>query len=168
MKTKTRKLTPAVAEVPSAQYLSLIWQHLTESLCEEVFAATRNRERQRKWTLYALVWFWIGLLQSRFGSQTRALLEARAGHPLFPLVDAAPEAFFQVSFRKAFSLVARVGWLRGNIRRRRFRPWDDRRRARFNARFGKGLPYSDQFVCFQSLAWRSDPLRGLSCRIAQE
>lgn len=95
MKAKTRKVTPTVAEVPSAQYLSLIWQHLTESLCQEVFAATRNRERQRKWTLFALVWFWLGLLQSRFGSQTRALLEARAGHPLFPLVDAAPEAFFQ-------------------------------------------------------------------------
>jgi hypothetical protein len=64
-------------------------------LCEEVFAATRERERQRKWTLFALVWFWIALLQSRFSSQTRALLEARAGSILFPAVDATPEAFFQ-------------------------------------------------------------------------
>jgi hypothetical protein len=95
MKTSKRKLSLAVEEVPSAHYLSVIWQHLTESLCEEVFAATRERERQRKWTLFALVWFWIALLQSRLGSQTRALLEARAGSILFPPVDATPEAFFQ-------------------------------------------------------------------------
>jgi Transposase DDE domain len=84
--------------------LSVIWQHLTQSLCEEVFAATRQQERQRKWTLFAMVWFWIGLLQTRYSSQTRALLEARAGSPLFPPVDAAPEAFFQKAqvFRPAF------------------------------------------------------------------
>lgn len=64
-------------------------------MCEEVFAATRKRERRRKWTLFAMVWFWIGLLQSRYSSQTRALLEARAGSPLFPPIDASPEAFFQ-------------------------------------------------------------------------
>lgn len=95
MKTSKRKPSLAVAEVPSADYVSVIWQHLTESMCEEVFAATRERERQRKWTLFALVWFWIALLQSRFSSQTRALLEARAGSALFPPVDATPEAFFQ-------------------------------------------------------------------------
>jgi hypothetical protein len=94
-KNLTRKLSLAVEEVPSAEYLSVIWEHLTDSLCQEVFAATRERERQRKWTLFALVWFWIALLQSRFGSQTRALLEARAGSMLFPPVDATPEAFFQ-------------------------------------------------------------------------
>jgi hypothetical protein len=95
VKTSKRKLLLAVEEVPSANYLAVIWQHLTEALCEEVFAATRERERQRKWTLFALVWFWIALLQSRLGSQTRALLEARAGSILFPPVDATPEAFFQ-------------------------------------------------------------------------
>jgi hypothetical protein len=94
LKTSKRKAR-AVQEVPSADYLSIVWQHLTESLCEEVFATTRERERQRKWTLFALVWFWIALLQSRFSSQTRALLEARAGSILFPPVDATPEAFFQ-------------------------------------------------------------------------
>jgi len=104
-----RKLELAVEEVPSAKYLSIVWKYLTESLCQEVFAATRERERQRKWTLYALVWFWISLLQSRYASQTRALLEARAGSALFPPVDASPEAFFQkvqnvrpVFFRNVF------------------------------------------------------------------
>ena len=81
-----RQLELAAEEVPSAQYLSIVWKHRTESLCQEVFAATRERERQRKWTLYAL-------LQSRYGSQTRALLGARAGPGLFPPVDAGPGAF---------------------------------------------------------------------------
>ncbi len=92
-----RKLELAVEEVPSAHYLSIVWKYLTESLCQEVFAATRERERQRKCTRYALVWFWI------------ALLEAQAGSALFPPVDASPEAFFQkvqnvrpVFFRNVF------------------------------------------------------------------
>jgi hypothetical protein len=86
---------PKVGKIPSPDYLGVVWKHLTESVCEEVFQAHRKTERQRKWTLHALIWFWIGLLQLRYNSQTRALLEARQGHPLFPEVDASPEAFFQ-------------------------------------------------------------------------
>jgi len=84
-----------LGKIASPDYLDVVWEHLTESLCEEVFQAHRKTERQRKWTLHALIWFWIGLLQLRYSSQTRGLLEARAGHPLFPKVDASPEAFFQ-------------------------------------------------------------------------
>ena len=58
---------------------------------------TRERERQRKWALYALVWFWIALLQSRYGSQTRVLLEARAGPALFPPLDTRAQAFFHMA-----------------------------------------------------------------------
>jgi hypothetical protein len=86
---------PKAGEIRSPDYLSIVWKHLTESVCEEVFQAHRKSERQRKWTLHALIWFWIGLLQVRYTSQTRALLEGRKGHPLFPAVDASPEAFFQ-------------------------------------------------------------------------
>lgn len=96
-------------EVRAPDYLAVVTQHLTQSLCDEVFAATRDRERQRKWTLFALVWFWIGLLQVRFSSQTRALLEGQKGHPLLPEVDASPESFFMkiqavrpVFFRNVF------------------------------------------------------------------
>jgi hypothetical protein len=86
----------AVEEVPSAAYLSVIWKILTEPLCEAVFASTRIAERRRKWTLYAMVWFWIALLQSRYTSQTQALLAtARGSLPSFPKVIATPEAFFQ-------------------------------------------------------------------------
>src|SRR5437868_5053858 len=101
MRRRARK--PA-ADEPRPNLQSEPMAHLTQSLCGEVFAATREHERQRKWTLFAMVWFWIGLLQTRYSSQTRALLEARAGSPLFPPVDAAPEAFFQKAqaFRPAF------------------------------------------------------------------
>jgi Transposase DDE domain len=89
-------ITLAVEEVPSSAYLSVIWKFLTESLCEAVFASTRIAERRRKWTLFAMTWFWIALLQSRYTSQTRALLEVMRGAlPLFPKINATPEAFFQ-------------------------------------------------------------------------
>lgn len=126
---RRRKLELAVEEVPSAQYLSIVWKYLTESLCQEVFAATRERERQRKWTLYALVWFWIGLLQSRYGSQTRALLEARAGAALFPPVDASPEAFFQ-----------KVQNVRPVFFRNVFRAYTEALRAEAPATFERELP----------------------------
>jgi Transposase DDE domain len=91
-----KKLALAVEEVPSSGYLAIIWRYLSAALCEEVFAATRIAERRRKWTLFAMIWFWIALLQSRYTSQTRALLESQRGSsPIFPPVDATPEAFFQ-------------------------------------------------------------------------
>ena len=119
----------AVEEVPSAQYLSIVWKYLTASLCQEVFAATRERERQRKWTLFALVWFWISLLQSRYGSQTRALLEARAGSALFPPVDATPEAFFQ-----------KVQNVRPAFFQNVFRAYTERLRAEAPSAFERELP----------------------------
>lgn len=115
--------------MPSAQYLSTLWEHLTESLCEEVFAATRERERQRKWTLFALVWFWIALLQSRLSSQTRALLEARAGSILFPPVDATPEAFFQ-----------KIQHVRPSFFQNVFRAYTQRLKPEANRCFERALP----------------------------
>jgi hypothetical protein len=96
----------AVEDVPSACYLTIIWKYLTEAICKEVFTNTRRKgpsgERQRKWTLFALLWFWIGLVHSQYTSQTRALLEAakdnKKGKPkrrLFPDIKATPESFFQ-------------------------------------------------------------------------
>jgi hypothetical protein len=90
----------AVEEVSSSSYLAIIWKYLTEALCEEVFAATRINERRREWTLFAMVWFWMALLQSRYTSQTRALQETQCGSStLFPHVEATPEAFFQKAQR---------------------------------------------------------------------
>jgi hypothetical protein len=93
---KGKRLALTVEEVPSSTYLAVIWKYLTAVLCEQVFAATRIAERRRKWTLYMMIWFWIALLQSRYTSQTRALLEVKEGSaPLFPRVNATPEAFFE-------------------------------------------------------------------------
>lgn len=131
--TEKRKRRIAIEEVPSADYLSVVWEHLTESMCEEVFAATRESERQRKWTLFAMIWFWIGLLQSRYSSQTRALLEARAGSPLFPSVDASPEAFFQ-----------KAQTLRPVFFQNVFRGYTARLKCEASASFEQELPISAQ------------------------
>ena len=90
-----RSTTRSGETIGALDYLAPVYTHLTRSMCQEAFAKIRTVERQRKWTLHALIWFWIGLLQGRFTSQTRALLQARSGHPLLPTVDASPEAFFQ-------------------------------------------------------------------------
>jgi len=52
---KPKSLKRAVPEeIPPSGYLTTVWQHLTEELCEEVFQATRSKERMKKWSLYAL------------------------------------------------------------------------------------------------------------------
>ncbi|HKP96918.1 MAG TPA: hypothetical protein VJ385_14285 [Fibrobacteria bacterium] len=48
--------------IQPVDYLETLWRHLTESLCQEVFEMTRNHERQRVWSLFTLIQFWIGLL----------------------------------------------------------------------------------------------------------
>jgi hypothetical protein len=83
-------------QVAAPDYLSIVWRHLTEELCDHVFQATRVKERVRKWSLYVLMKLWIGVLQLDLSSQTEAVEEyCGKGHPLFPLVEASPESFFQ-------------------------------------------------------------------------
>src|SRR3989338_10468831 len=92
-------------DIPAPDYLSVVWKYLTPSVCHEVFQLTRDRERQRKWTLFALMKTWIGLLQGDFSSQTEVIEEfCGKGHPLFPMVEATHESFFQriASLRPAF------------------------------------------------------------------
>jgi hypothetical protein len=93
---KRKQLKLAVEDVPSSGYLAVIWQYLTEALCEVVFATTRINERRRNWTLYMMVWFWISLLQSGYTSQTRALNAVKEGSaPLFPWLKTSKESFFK-------------------------------------------------------------------------
>jgi hypothetical protein len=40
----------------------LIHKHLSAEVCEEVFAEIRDAERQRKWTLQALLSFWMAVI----------------------------------------------------------------------------------------------------------
>ena len=60
-------------QIQPVDYLATLWHYLTESLCNEVFEMTRDKERQRKWSLFALLQVWMGLLHSRAHSQTEAV-----------------------------------------------------------------------------------------------
>jgi len=73
----------------------LIQKHLTEGLCEEVFQETRNRERKRVWSLYALVNFWNHIILHSPGSITQAIEEAVRGEgKVWPATSGSPQAFF--------------------------------------------------------------------------
>lgn len=74
--------------------MAVLWDHLTPELCREVFELTRDNERERKWTLFALLQVWMGLLQNPVLTQTHAIEACGKGHPMFPLVEASPESFF--------------------------------------------------------------------------
>ena len=76
--------------------VALLHEHLTTSLCQTVFQQTRTTERERQWSLEALVSFWTEVILRAPQSLTQALQEAALGngsgwHP----VQASPEAFFQ-------------------------------------------------------------------------
>ncbi|HEY9448116.1 MAG TPA: IS4 family transposase [Gemmatimonadaceae bacterium] len=91
---KGRKALPRF--VDAADYLAVLWRHLTEGLCEEIFRALRERERERKWTIFTLMQFWVALLHSGPEmSQTQAVSECDRGHPLYPVLTATPESFFE-------------------------------------------------------------------------
>jgi hypothetical protein len=82
--------------VDAADYLAVLWRHLTQGLCEEIFRSLRERERERKWTIFTLMQFWIALLHSGPEvSQTQAVSECDRGHPLYPVLTATPESFFE-------------------------------------------------------------------------
>jgi hypothetical protein len=93
--TSRRKAKHLPGLIQPVDYLETLWKHLTESLCQEVFEMTRNKERQRIWSLFTLIQFWNGLLHHPSMSQTRAIEESAKGSPLFPEVAATPESFFQ-------------------------------------------------------------------------
>jgi hypothetical protein len=82
--------------IDPVDYLAVLWRHLTEELCEEIFRSLRERERERKWTIFTLMQFWVALLHSGPEvSQTQAVSECDRGHPLYPVITATPESFFE-------------------------------------------------------------------------
>lgn len=99
---------PALHDLPDTvaprDYLTLVWQYLTAAVCDQIFDDTRERERQRKWTLFVLLKFWIALVQRPGLSQTDAVVQCARKHPLFPFVTASAASFFQriQRFRPAF------------------------------------------------------------------
>jgi len=76
--------------------VELLHKHVTESLCSEVFLKTRDRERQRKWSLHSLMWFWVAVTIRAPKALSHALDEShQGGDRLLPHVDATSEAFFE-------------------------------------------------------------------------
>jgi len=95
----------APVSVDLVRALELLRTHITAALCQTVFATIRITERQRRWTLQALVEFWLAVILRAPRALSQALYETLEGsEPLFPRVEATPEAFFQrcQSLRPAF------------------------------------------------------------------
>lgn len=95
----------APVSVDLVRVLELLRTHITATLCRTVFATLRTTQRQRRWTLQALVEFWLAVILRAPRALSQALYETLEGsEPLFPQVAATPEAFFQrcQSLRPAF------------------------------------------------------------------
>jgi hypothetical protein len=86
----------------------LLHRHITESLCAKIFRQNRTVERQRKWTLHALVQFWTGVILRAPKALTQALDEARGGNKLWPVVESSSEAFFEKCKDFHWSFFARL------------------------------------------------------------
>ena len=76
--------------------VDLLQAHITPALCRTVFGAVRRTERQRRWTLEALIRFWTAVVLRAPKALTQALADSLEGRdPTYPRVEASPEAFFQ-------------------------------------------------------------------------
>jgi Transposase DDE domain len=77
--------------------LSIILEHLNESLCQEVFESVREKERQREWTLFLLARFWIAVVLEAPPALSHLLERMRAGDGtgLLPAVAASRSGFSQ-------------------------------------------------------------------------
>lgn len=84
------------AEIDLLRVVHLLHEHLTPALCRAAFARVRRTERQRAWTLTALVQFWTAVILRAPAALSQALADSLEGRePLFPKIQATPEAFFQ-------------------------------------------------------------------------
>jgi hypothetical protein len=76
--------------------VDLLQEHITPALCRTVFGRVRTTERQRVWTLDALIQFWTAVVLRAPKALTQALADSLEGRdPVYPKVEASPEAFFQ-------------------------------------------------------------------------
>jgi hypothetical protein len=76
--------------------MDLLQEHITGAMCQAVFRRVRVTERQRKWTLEALVEFWMAVILRSPAALSQALQDNLDGRGIFaPRIHASPEAFFQ-------------------------------------------------------------------------
>jgi len=84
------------AEIDLLRVVNLLHEHLTPALCRAAFGRVRRTERQRAWTLNALVQFWTAVILRAPKALSQALADSLEGRePLFPRIQATSEAFFQ-------------------------------------------------------------------------
>ena len=89
--------SPKDVTVNLLKTVQILEKLVTESLCDMVFKKTRDRQRQRVWSLYQLAEFWQAVILRAPQSLTQALEAAAMDIPDWPKVQATPEAFFQRS-----------------------------------------------------------------------
>jgi hypothetical protein len=76
--------------------LELLRKFITKALCAAAFGSVRTTERRRKWSLEALVQFWVAVLLRASPSLSNALVELGEGRmPLGQPVEATDQAFFE-------------------------------------------------------------------------
>ena len=97
------------ARVDLTRILELLRQCITQALCAAAFKQVRKAERQRDWTLWALVQFWIAIVLRAPPSLTHALAEAREGRePFAEPVETSDQAFFERSQKLSWRFFAEV------------------------------------------------------------
>ena len=90
------KANDAVPRIDLLRLIEVLQAHVTPEVCRATFGTVRTTERQRAWTLEALVRFWTAVVVRAPVALTQALQDALDQRdPLFPRVVASPEAFFQ-------------------------------------------------------------------------
>lgn len=77
--------------------VQILEKTVTRSLCDTVFEKTRDKERQRIWSLHELSQFWHAVILRAPQSLTQALEACSLDIPDWPKIEATPEAFFQRS-----------------------------------------------------------------------
>jgi hypothetical protein len=100
------------ARVDLTRTLEILKEHSTEALCQAAFKSVRTTERQRRWSLAALVQFWTAVILRAPPSLSHALCQMREGQePLVPRIQATDESFFERCrdlswkfFREVFSM----------------------------------------------------------------
>jgi hypothetical protein len=119
-KGKRRKGTESDRDirVPLVPTVEFLHKELSEALCQEVFQDLRTSERERKWSLFALARFWLGVVLDSPKSLSQLLERMRSGDPtgFLPQVDASAEAFFQrcKGFSSAFFMALYARFI-GNV-----------------------------------------------------
>src|SRR5262245_18597237 len=89
-------MAPRATTIDLLTVVDLLQQHITAALGRAVSGAGRKSERQRVWTLEALIQFWTAVVLRAPPALSQALADSLEGRdPTYPRVEASPEAFFQ-------------------------------------------------------------------------